>query len=349
MNHMTLPKGAKMSAGALLIAAVVGTAYAYSRDEGASADQATDNAYVRADFSTVAPKVRGTIAKLLVEDNQRVKAGQLLAVIDDRDFQVAVAAAEAELAAARATAKGIQASISRQGKVIDQAAATVDADGAAIALSRANASRYGALAKDGSASLQEQQEATSRLVADQAARRRDLAAHSAAGEQVAMLAADLANARAAVDKAEANIAAARLNLSYTRIHAPIDGVIGRRSARIGNYVEIGTPLLAVVPLDKAYVEANLRETQLRGVRPGQAATIGVDSLPGVTLRGHVESVSPASGVTFAAIAPENGTGNFTKIVQRLPVRIRIDPGQPAASQLRVGMSVTPSIDTNGPR
>ena len=164
-----------------------------------------------------------------------------------------------------------------------------------------------------------------------------------------MLTADLANAQAAAARAEANLAAARLNLSYTRIQAPIDGMIGRRSVRIGNYVEVGAPLLAVVPLDKAYVEANLRETQLRGVRPGQAATIGVDSLPGVVLRGHVESVAPASGVTFAAISPENGTGNFTKIVQRLPVRIRIDPGQAAARQLRVGMSVTPSIDTGGAR
>lgn len=342
---MTLSKGAKVATGGLLALMVLGGGIAFVRDEGSASRQSTDDAYVQADYSTVAPKVRGLIAELLVEDNQPVKRGQLLAVIDDRDFRVALAAAEADLAAARAAEAGLKASLSRQGHVIAQASATVEADNATVALSRANAARYKALASDGSASTQEQQETKSRLDADEAVHRRDLAAGGAAQEQIAIIQADLAHAEAATRRAEANVEAARLNLSYTRIVAPIDGTIGRRSVRIGNYVEVGNALLAVVPLNEAFVEANFRETQLRHVHPGQEAVITVDTLPGVRLRGHVESLAPASGVTFAAIAPENGTGNFTKIVQRLPVKIKIDAGQPDARALRVGMSVQPTVDT----
>jgi len=342
---MTLPKGAKVAAGGLMALLVLGGGIAYNHDESGGSSQSTDDAYVQADYSTVAPKVRGLIARVLVDDNQRVKRGQLLAIIDDRDFQVALAAAEADYSAAKAAEASIRASLARQTSLIDQASATVDADAAAIELSHANATRYRALASDGSASLQEQQETNSRLVADMAARRRDIAAHAAAHDQVAILQANLANAEATTERARAGLNAARLNLSYTRIVAPIDGTIGHRLVRVGNYIEIGAPLLAVVPLDQAYVEANFRETQLRKVRPGQSVSISVDTLPGIHLRGHVESLAPASGVTFAAIAPENGTGNFTKIVQRLPLRIRIDPGQRDAQALRVGMSVRPVVDT----
>jgi len=134
-----------------------------------------------------------------------------------------------------------------------------------------------------------------------------------------------------------------LNLSYTRIVAPIDGIVGQRTVRTGAYVHVGAPLLAVVPLQQAYVEANFRETQLRHVQPGQAVTIKIDMLSGTVIHGHVNSLAPASGIAFSPIAPDNATGNFTKVVQRLPVKISIDPGQPAASRLRVGMSVVPTV------
>lgn len=344
---MTMPKGARLGAGGLIALVALGGAWAWAHDEGAGSSQTTDDAHVQADYSTVAPKVAGLVDRVLVEDNQQVRRGQVIAVIDDRDFRVAVSAAEAELKSAQARVDGLRAALTRQSSLIAQAGAAVDADGAAIALSSANSRRYQDLASDGSASVQERQESLSHLQSDEAARRRDVAGHMAAQQQRPMLAADVAEAEAAVDRARAALDAARLALSYTKIVAPVDGVVGRRSVRVGNYVEVGTPLLAVVPLREAYVEANFRETQMRRIRPGQVAMIRIDTLPGVELKGHVESIAPASGVTFAAIAPENATGNFTKIVQRLSTRIVIDPGQRDAGALRVGMSVVPTVMTGG--
>lgn len=342
---MKMPVKARLATGGLVAVAVLGGGWAFAHIEASATRQTMDDAYVQADFSTVAPKVGGTIDRILVEDNQQVSKGQLLATIDDRDFRVAVASAEADLRAAEANARSTQGNIARQGSVIGQSAATIAADDAAVALSHANARRYADLATDGSASLQEQQETSSRLQADTAVRRRDAAGHAAAQAQLPILQADLANAQAAVAKARAALEAARLNLSYTQIRAPVDGMIGRRTLRIGNFVAVGTPLLAVVPLRQAYVEARFRETQLQRVRPGQHATVRFDTLPGVELKGHVESIAPATGVSFAEVAPENATGNFTKITQRLAVRIALDGGQPQTRLLRVGMSATPTVAT----
>lgn len=342
---MSVPRYAKASIAAVLVVAAAGTGWALTHHESAAASQSTDDAYVRADFSTMAPRVRGQVAQLLVEDNQRVQKGQLLAVIDDRDYKIEVASAEAALRSAQAGADGLRAAIRRQADVIGQASATIETDRATLQLSKANALRYQDLASDGSASMQERQETEAKWASDQAVLRRDTAAHKATQSQIPIMQANLANAEAEVLKARAALDAARLNLSYTRIVAPVAGVVGRRSVRVGNYVEVGTPLMAIVPLNDIYVEASFRETQMRRIRPGQAARITVDALPGVELKGHVESIAPASGVTFASVAPENGTGNFTKITQRLPVRIVIDPNQQSASALRVGMSAVPTIDT----
>lgn len=342
---MKMPTAARLAAGGLVAIAVLGAGWTYAHDEGTGDTQTTDDAYVQADFSTIAPKVAGLIDRVLVEDNQRVRKGQLLATIDDRDFRVAAASAQADLEAAEAQVRGVEAALARQTSVIGQAAAAVEADNAALSLARANARRYSDLAQDGSASLQEQQETASRLQGDDAARRRDIAGHDAARAQVGILQSDLANARAAVARARATLDAAKLNLAYTQIRAPIGGVIGRRTVRIGNFVQVGTPLLAVVPLDRTYVEARFRETQLRQIRAGQQAVVRFDTLPGVTIRGEVESIAPATGVSFADVAPENATGNFTKIAQRLAVRIELDPKQPHYDQLRVGMSAIPTIST----
>lgn len=345
---MQMPFAAKIAIGGLVAVALGGGGWALTRTESASHTQTTDNAYVQADYSTVAPRVGGTITRVLVRDNQHVKRGQLLATIDDRDYRVALASAEADLASAEAGVQRLRRTLARQGDLIEQAAAAIDADRAAITLARANADRYSDLASDGSASVQEQQEAASRLASDNAARRRDIAGHSAARAQVDVLQAQVADAEAAVARAKAAVDAARLNLSYTRIHAPVDGMIGQRTLRVGNYVQVGAPLLAVVPIRQAYVEARYRETQLARVRPGQAATVTFDALPGLELKGRVESIAPATGVSFARVAPANATGNFTKITQRLAVRIVLDPGQPDSERLRAGMSAIPTIWIGAP-
>ncbi|WCM25985.1 HlyD family secretion protein [Sphingomonas sp. QA11] len=344
---MPMPLATKIALGGLAAIALMGTTWSVTHDEGAASAQTTDDAYVLADSSTVAPRIAGQLMQVLVTDNERVRRGQLLATIDDRDYRVALASAEADQHAAEANAEGLRRQIARQDSVIAQAQAATEADAAAVMLSRANSGRYRDLAGDGSASRQEQQEADSRLASDQAASRRDMAGHVAAREQLPILRAQLGEAEAAISRAKAAVDAARLNLSYTQIRAPVDGVVGERTLRVGNYVQAGTPLLAVVPVRLAYVEARYRETQLARIRPGQPATFALDAAPGVTFKGHVESIAPASGASFAAIAPENATGNFTKITQRLAVRIAIDPNQPELDRLRVGMSVVPTVQTGG--
>lgn len=342
---MNMPMRARVATGALVAIAVLGAGWAYASDEGDADSQTTNDAYVEADFSTVAPKVPGMISEVLVEDNQHVKKGELLARIDDRDYAVDVKSAEADLKAAQARVRALRATLSKQSSVIGQAAAAIAADEAAVDLSSANAARYADLASDGSASLQEKQESQARLKADRAAHDRDVAGHAAARAQVPILQGQLASAEAAVAQAQAALDAARLSLSYTDIRSPIDGIVGQRTLRVGNYVQVGSPLLAVVPLNDIYVEAHYRETQLKRIRPGQPATLRFDMLPDVELKGHVDSVAPATGVAFADVAPENATGNFTKITQRLSVRIALDGGQAETERLRVGMSAIPTIDT----
>ncbi|KAK43545.1 MULTISPECIES: HlyD family secretion protein [Burkholderiaceae] len=308
--------------------------------------QSTDDAYITADFTLVAPKVSGLISKVAVEDNQPVRAGDLLASIDDRDYQVALETAQSQLSAAQARLKNAQARETRQHATIDQARAAVRADDAAVVFAGQNAQRYADLSRQG-AGTQEQQQQTSFAQRQQAAiRDRDAAALTAAEKELGVLASEDAEAQAAVTLAGAAVHQAELNLSYTKILAPFDGVIGQRSVRVGAYVGPNTTLLAVVPLSEAYVVANFREVQLTHMRPGQLARVKIDALPGVELTGHVDSVSPATGLTFAPVAPDNATGNFTKVVQRLPVKIVLDANQPAAGLLKVGMSVVPKVDVS---
>ena len=340
---MSLPKPAKITVAILLAAVLAGSAYSYSHGEGHGARQSTDDAYVSADFTLVAPKVAGNVLEVLVEDHQAVKKGQLLARIDDRDYAVAIDMAKADLAQAEADLSRLRATVAQQGSAIQRAAAAIDAGNATLKYAKANAARYRDLSSDGSATLQDRQQAESQADAAGAHHVADVAALAGARQEVGILQAQVAQADAQVARSKAALSAAQLNLSYTRIVAPIDGVVGQRSVRVGAYAHVGTPLLAVVPLQQAYVEANFRETQLARVRVGQPVTITVDMLPGTTLKGHVESLAPASSLSFSPVAPDNATGNFTKVVQRLPVKIVIDPGQDAARLLKVGMSVTPTV------
>lgn len=346
---MSLPRPAKIAV-VVVLAAFAGTScYLYARDPADSSNQTTTDAYVATDSTFVAPKVAGLIAQVLVEDNQPVTKGQLLATLDARDFVVAVASAKADVERARADVSMLQARLVQQQSVIQQADAAIVADGASVDFARENDKRYASLSADGSGTVQERQQALSQLQVAVAHRTQNTAARAAAVHEIGVFQAQERQAEANVDKAQAALDAANLDLSYTRITTPIDGIVGQRTLRVGAYTHIGTPLLAVVPLQKAYIEAHYRETQLRDVKPGQPVTIRVDLLSGRTLKGHVDSIAPATGVAFSAIEPDNATGNFTKVVQRLPVKITVDPGQDAARVLRVGMSVVPTIDVGAAR
>jgi membrane fusion protein (multidrug efflux system) len=309
------------------------------------ATQRTDDAYVAADFSIVAPKVAGLIDRVEVDDNAIVKAGQELAHIDDRDYRAAASSADAALAAAQADVENLTAALLRQRSVIDQANATVAADEAARTFAQANATRYRNLSSGGAGTVEQQQQSAAQLEQAIAAKERDSAAAVATQREVSILQAQRDRAIANVQREQAALDQARLNLSYTHILAPVGGMVGQRGVRVGNYVSPGTALLAVVPLQSAYVLANFQETQLKSVLPGQRAQITVDSFPGQSLAGRVDSLAPASGVAFSPIPPDNATGNFTKVVQRLPLKIRLDPNQPLLQRLRVGMSVEASVDT----
>lgn len=344
---MSLPKPAKITVAVLLAAVLAGSAYSYSYGEGHGARQSTDDAYVTADFTLVAPKVAGNVLEVLVEDHQAVKKGQLLARIDDRDYAVAVDMAKADLAQAEADLSRLRATVAQQGSAIERAGAAVAADEATLKFARANEARYRDLSSDGSATLQDRQQAESQAQAAAAQHKADSAALAGARQQTAILRAQVEQGEAQVARSKAALEAAELHLSYTKIVAPIDGVVGQRSVRVGAYAQVGAAMLAIVPLQSAYVEANFRETQLARMRVGQRVDIAVDMLPGTTLHGHVASLAPASSVSFSPIAPDNATGNFTKVVQRLPVKIVIDPGQDAARLLKVGMSVTPTVALEG--
>jgi membrane fusion protein (multidrug efflux system) len=310
--------------------------------------ESTDDAYVQADSTIVAPKISGYLSEVLVEDNQPVKAAEPLAKIDDRDYIAALDQAKADVATAWADIENVTAALQQQQAVIAQARATVAVDQANLTYAEQENTRYGSLANLGSGSVEMAQQAASRRDTARATLTRDTAAVTAAEAQVAMLQAQLAKTKAALQHNEAVQQQAQLNLSYTNIIAPIDGVVGNRSLRVGEYVQAGTQLMAVVPLVAVYVVANFEETQLAGIRAGAPVSIVVDTYSGATVKGHVDSIAPASGQEFALLPPDNATGNFTKIVQRIPVKIAIDPNDPLRSDLRPGMSVTATVDTKAP-
>ncbi|AIF48184.1 HlyD family secretion protein [Dyella japonica] len=319
----------RIMVGIIAALALAGAFLIVNRSESSASEQGTDDAYVQADFTVIAPQVAGVITRLAVEDNQEVQAGAPLVNIDERDLRIATDNA-------KATADGLQGQLDQQQSLIAQARATVAASSANLALAEANRNRFTNLARDGSGTIQARQQADATWGAQQATLERDRAGLRAAEQQVAIL-------RANLDKANAIKADADLKLSYATIVAPVGGFVAQRKARVGAYTHVGEPLLTLVPLGAVYVEANFRETQLAHMRAGQPVDITVDALPDAHLKGSVESLGPASGVSFSAVPAHNATGNFTKIVQRLPVRIRLDPNQADIRRLRVGMSVHPVV------
>ena len=305
----------------------------------------TDDAYVQADNSTVAPKVSGYLDAVLVEDNQPVKAGSVLAHIDDRDFKAALDQAEGNVAQSVALVNAKKAALDTQQSVIDAARAAIAVDVANQIFAEQDDKRYQALAATGAGTVQSAQQAASRIAAIKAGVAKDNAALATAVKQVEQIKAELAQAEAALIRDQATLRQAELNLSYTNIVAAVDGTIGNRTLRVGQFVQSGTQLMSIVPLEAAYIVANYKETQLTRVRPGQKADIEIDMFPGVKAHGHIDSLAPASGQEFALLPPDNATGNFTKVVQRIPVKIVLDKDSPLKGELRPGMSVTPTIDT----
>ncbi len=306
--------------------------------------ETTDDAYVKADSTIIAPKVSGYIAQVLVNDNQPVTAGQLLAKIDDRDFRAALSQAQADVAAAEAAVRNLDAQIALQQPIIEQGTADIAAAEANLKFAREEQARYDGLMKTGSGTVQRAQQTDAALRAGNAQLQHAKSGLLAAERKVDVLTTQRAQAVAQRDRARAVEQQAALNLSYTAVAAPVDGTVGARSLRVGQFVQAGTQLMAVVPLDAVYVVANFKETQLTHVRSGQPVELTIDGFHGTRLRGHVDSLSPASGLEFALLPPDNATGNFTKIVQRVPVKIVLDDHK-LAGLLRPGMSAEPTVDT----
>ncbi|MGJ5176689.1 HlyD family secretion protein [Bradyrhizobium oligotrophicum] len=306
--------------------------------------ESTDDAYVKADSTIVSPKVSGYIATVLVGDNEKVGAGQVLARIDDRDFKTALDQARADVAGADASVRNLDAQLELQQQVIAQGSADVAAAEANLKFAQEERARYDDLMKSGSGTVQRAQQTDAALRAGNAQVQRAKSGLAAAQRQVDVLTTERAKAVAQLARAQAVAQQASLNLSYTEITAPVAGTVGARSLRVGQYVQAGTQLMAVVPLDAVYVVANFKETQLTYVRAGQPVELSIDGFRDHTLRGHVDSLSPASGLEFALLPPDNATGNFTKIVQRVPVKIVLDD-HGLNGLLRPGMSAEPTVDT----
>ncbi len=304
----------------------------------------SDDAYVTAHYATIAPRVSGQVVSVDVEDNQTVRAGQVLATLDDRDFRTALANDQAMLSRDLAQAAEYAAQIARLPSQVAQSQSQVEQAAAQLDFAQQNDQRYRNLAKTGAGTLQQRQQSDMSLRQAQASLAGANAMVESTRRQLAILQAQRAAALDAARSDQAQVEQARLNLSYTRIAAPLDGVVGERSVQVGNYVAPGAALMSVVPLGRIYIIANYREVALRHMLPGQPVRIHVDAYD-LVLGGVVDSVPPASGASFAPIQPNNATGNFTKIVQRLPVKITILPGQNEALLLRMGMSVETTVDT----
>jgi membrane fusion protein, multidrug efflux system len=304
----------------------------------------TDDAYIEVHYAAIAPRISGQVSTVQVDDNQVVKAGQVLVTLDPRDYETAVASAQATLARDSAQLADVSATLARQPALISEQEAEVALAHARIAFTDPDARRHQFLAATGADTVQHQQQADSNFQQSNAQLSNAQAALEAARRQLDVIKAQQQAAAAVIETDKAQLEQAKLNLSYTQILAPVDGMVGERSVEVGNTVAPGTTLMTVVPLESVYIISNYREVDLAHVRSGQHATIHVDAY-NIDLDGIVDSIAPASGVSFTPIQPNNATGNFTKIVQRLPVKILVSRNQPLAKLLRVGFSVETTIHT----
>jgi len=340
-SRPTLRKRLPLIVGALvLVALIIGGFFWW---QGKQRWEATDNAFVQADTTLVSPQLAGYVSEVLVADNQRVTAGQILVRLDDADQRARLAQAEAGLAAAIAAVGNVDARAAQEQATVAARAASVTQAQAQAGLARAQVDRYGKLAEQGWVSQQRIQTEQAGAVSAQASVAEAQAALTAEQRTAAVLGSTREQSVAAVEQARAAVDEARTALERTVIRAPAAGVVGARSVRAGQYVTPGRQLLSIVPLAETYVVANFKETQLGRLRLGQTVEIKADAFKGHELHGRIDSFAPATGSEFALIPVENATGNFTKITQRVPVRIVVErrPGEPA---LRPGLSVEVKVD-----
>jgi len=318
----------------------------WDRWVGNATRENTDDAYVRGDVTPLSARVEGYVRDVPVTDFQSVKAGDLLVQIEDADYRARVALAEADLMAAQAAIENIKAHKSAQKAQVADAEAAIAGTEADADRTRLEAERQRALltATYGTPQRVEQANAAAkRLVATLASRRAELDAQR---RELGVLDTQELELRAAVKAKEAALDLARINLGYTTIKAPVGGVVSERGIRPGQYAHVGSQIISVVPLDTVWVVANFKETQLTHVVVGQQAEIRVDTYPGTVVKARVESLAPASGSQFSLLPPDNATGNFTKVVQRIPVKLVLAADNPLAGRLRPGMSVEATILTD---
>ena len=307
--------------------------------------QTTDDAYVEGDITSMAPKVSAHVVQVAVADNQPVRAGDVLVRLDDRDFTARVAEARAVVAARRAALAQLDDKVAVQQATLTQAGASIASAQADLKRSRADLERAQRLVREDFVSRQrfdsQQAEASKAAASVTGSNAQALAAR----RQLAVLEADRDITKAQLEQAQAQLAQAENDLEATVIRAPVDGVIGNRVVRDGQYVRTGQHLLSVVPLATVWIDANFKETQIGAMHPGARVEIAVDAYPGVAVTGTVTGLSPASGAKFSLLPPENATGNFTKVVQRVPVRVALPADNPLAGRLRPGLSVVARVDT----
>jgi membrane fusion protein, multidrug efflux system len=338
-------KGKLMLAAALLAGFSAGTHYGWHWWTVGRFQESTDNAFLQADKVTIAPKVAGFISAVLVTDNQAVKAGDVLATIDDVDYKIAIAEAQADLAKAVAQLDGYKAAVVQQQAQLETSRADIINAEAALTFAQQEAARSADLLNRGAGTSQRAQQTHSDLLQRQASLTKSHAALDVAEKQVLTYEALAKSAYAAIAGAQAKLDQAELNLGYTTIRAPIDGAVGDRSVRTGQLVQPGMSLLTVVPMGRdIYLVANFKETQIGHMIQGQAVSFTVDAFGNHEFRGNVDSFSPGTGAQFALLPPENATGNFTKIVQRVPVKIRLAGDDPLLPRLRPGLSVQATVE-----
>ncbi len=314
---------------------------------GSAVIQTTDDAYIKADTTRLSSRVAGAVLTVAVQDFQRIKAGDLLVQIDPADYEAQVAQAEAGVAGAQAAFDNLANQIELQYATIAQGEAQQVSAQAQEVEARQEQERQQSLTQTEAGTRQKLEQATAAYARAQADVRASRAVIAEEHHQLEVLTGTRKQRAADIAAAKATLTAARLKLGYTRVTAPFDGVVGEREVQPNDYVNIGTNLIDVVPLPDVYIIANYKETQLTRVKPGQPVEVKVDSFPGEPLRGRVERIAPASGSQFALLPPDNATGNFTKVVQRIPVRIQLDKGQPLLERLLPGMSVVTAINTVG--
>ena len=331
---LTLSKKTVWACLILLVAIAAGVVYWLKESRPF---ESTDNAYLKAHTSLISPKETGYVKDVLFEDNQKVMPGDLLVVIDDHDFQARVAQAEAQLLSETAHIKTLETNKLTQGAKIRQEAANIIASEADLERAAKDLKRFGNLAEEGAVSTQTRDTAESTHKQAHAQRDKVRSARQEAESHLAALDAQIEETRARIKAAEANLQLARIDLANTRITAPMAGIIGNRSVQVGQLIKPGNVLGHLIPAKGLFVEANFKENQIARMQPGQPVEIRIDAYPDQVFEGVVDSFAPASGSEFSLLPPENATGNFTKIVRRVQVKIIFRPGSDL-SLLRPGLS-----------